>query len=113
MCFPIRVSILTVFPNFQVDDMSKMRNSTDVKRMKVHGILGIIEACNYLLEINFPLQRDDGSYEMITGYRAQVGINHDKNIRSTVFSSPPTITISASLKKGIQLMTIVITELQY
>ena len=80
MCFPIRVSILTVFPNFQVDDMSKMRISTDVKRMKVHGILGIIEACNYLLESNFPLQRDDGSYEMITGYRAQVGIDYDKNI---------------------------------
>ena len=53
--------------------MPKMRISTEVKRKKVHGILGIIEPCNYVLEISFPLQRDDGSYEMITGYRAQVG----------------------------------------
>jgi glutamate dehydrogenase (NAD(P)+) len=56
----------------QVDDMTKMRIDESVKRMKVHGILRIIEPCNYVLEVNFPLQRDDGSYEMITGYRAQV-----------------------------------------
>jgi hypothetical protein len=56
--------------------MSKMRISTEVKRKKVHGILGIIEPCNYVLEVNFPLQRDDGSYEMITGYRAQVSSGH-------------------------------------
>ncbi len=48
--------------------------SNEVKRKKVHGILGIIEPCNYVLEINFPLQRDDGSYEMISGFRAQVGL---------------------------------------
>ena len=24
-----------------------------------------------MLEVNFPLQKDDGSFEMITGYRAQ------------------------------------------
>jgi hypothetical protein len=53
-------------------DMNKMRISEEAKRQKVHGILGIIEPCNYVLEVNFPLQRDDGSYEMITGYRAQV-----------------------------------------
>ena len=52
--------------------MPKMRISADVKRKKVHGILKIIEPCNYVLEVNFPLQKDDGSYEMITGYRAQV-----------------------------------------
>lgn len=53
-------------------DMNKMRISDEAKRQKVHGILSIIEPCNYVLEVNFPLQRDDGSYEMITGYRAQV-----------------------------------------
>jgi len=52
-------------------DMNKMRISEEAKRQKVHGILSIIEPCNYVLEVNFPLQRDDGSYEMITGYRAQ------------------------------------------
>ncbi len=54
-----------------------MRIGDDVKRKKVHGILSIIEPCNYVLEVNFPLQRDDGSYEMITGYRAQVPFDHD------------------------------------
>jgi len=33
--------------------------------------LKIIEPCAHVLEVNFPLQRDDGSYEMINGYRAQ------------------------------------------
>ena len=49
-----------------------MRIAPEVKRKKVHGILSIIEPCSYVLEVNFPLQRDDGSYEMIQGYRAQV-----------------------------------------
>ena len=35
------------------------------------GILKIIEPCAHVLEVNFPLQKDDGSYEMINGYRAQ------------------------------------------
>jgi len=38
---------------------------------KAHGILKIIEPCAHVLEVNFPLQKDDGSYEMINGYRAQ------------------------------------------
>merc|ERR1712010_376067 len=31
-------------------------------------ILKIIEPCAHVLEVNIPLQRDDGTYEMITGY---------------------------------------------
>ena len=38
---------------------------------QLHGILKIIEPCAHVLEVNFPLQKDDGSFEMITGYRAQ------------------------------------------
>ena len=41
------------------------------KMKKAHGILKIIEPCAHVLEVNFPLLRDDGEYEMITGYRAQ------------------------------------------
>jgi len=51
--------------------LHKMRVSEEEKRKKVHGILRIIEPCAHVLEINFPLQKDDGSFEMITGYRAQ------------------------------------------
>merc|ERR1719510_573126 len=51
--------------------MKRMRISEEEKRKKVHGILKIIEPCAHVLEVNIPLLRDDGSYEMIAGYRAQ------------------------------------------
>jgi len=51
--------------------MKRMRISDEDKRKKVHGILKIIEPCAHVLEVNIPLQKDDGTYEMITGYRAQ------------------------------------------
>ena len=54
-----------------IKELAKMRISEEEKRTKVHGILSIIEPCSHVLELNFPLQKDDGSYEMITGYRAQ------------------------------------------
>jgi len=54
-----------------IQEMAKIRISDENKRKKVHGILSIIEPCSHVLEVNFPLQRDDGTYEIITGYRAQ------------------------------------------
>jgi len=54
-----------------IKNMARMRISDEEKRKRVHGILSIIEPCAHVLEVNFPLLRDDGSYEMITGYRAQ------------------------------------------
>jgi len=53
------------------DHMKNMRIPREKKVAKCHGILRLIEPCSHVLEVNFPLQRDDGSYEMITGYRAQ------------------------------------------
>ena len=35
------------------------------------GLLEVIKCCNSLLRVNFPLHRDDGSTEVIRGYRAQ------------------------------------------
>jgi len=52
-------------------DMKNMRASREEKVQKAHGILKIIEPCAHVLEVNFPLQKDDGSFEMINGYRAQ------------------------------------------
>lgn len=52
-------------------EMKMMRFTDDIKKKKVHGILKIIEPCSHVLEVNFPLQKDDGSIEMIQGYRAQ------------------------------------------
>jgi glutamate dehydrogenase (NAD(P)+) len=35
------------------------------------GVLEVIKACNALVRVSFPLRRDDGSIEIIKGYRAQ------------------------------------------
>merc|ERR1712226_114871 len=53
------------------DMLQRERTNIDAKKRKVHGILRIIEPCAHVLEVNFPLHKDDGSYEMITGFRAQ------------------------------------------
>merc|ERR1719336_1789888 len=53
------------------EHMKNMRITREQKVQKCHGILRLIEPCAHVLEVNFPLLRDDGRYEMITGYRAQ------------------------------------------
>jgi len=53
------------------EDMKNVRATREEKVKKAHGILKIIEPCAHILEVNFPLQKDDGTYEMINGYRAQ------------------------------------------
>jgi len=53
------------------DNMKKMKMTKEQKLEKCHGILKLIEPCAHVLEVNFPLLRDNGKYEMITGYRAQ------------------------------------------
>lgn len=41
------------------------------KKEKAKGIMRMLEPCHHVLEVAFPLKRDNGKYEMITGYRAQ------------------------------------------
>ena len=53
------------------EHMKNMRLTREQKIEKCHGILRLIEPCAHVLEVNFPLMRDDGTYEMIRGYRAQ------------------------------------------
>jgi len=53
------------------EHMKNQRIPRDVKVKKCRGILQLIEPCAHVLEVNFPLQRDTGDFEMITGYRAQ------------------------------------------
>ena len=50
--------------------LANSEHRIDLKYL-IPGILKIIEPCAHVLEVNFPLQKDDGSYEMINGYRAQ------------------------------------------
>lgn len=47
------------------------KTSLEERTHKVTGILNLIEKCEHVLELNFPLKRDDGSYETLKGYRAQ------------------------------------------
>lgn len=53
-----------------VEDM-KSRVSIEEKKKKVAGILNMMQPCDHIIEIQFPLRRDSGDYEMILGYRAQ------------------------------------------
>ncbi|KAH8420750.1 hypothetical protein KR222_003882 [Zaprionus bogoriensis] len=53
-----------------IDEM-KGKDSLDDKKKKVKGILMLMQPCDHIIEIAFPLRRDAGNYEMITGYRAQ------------------------------------------
>lgn len=40
--------------------------------MDIHpGLLETIKSCNSIYKFNFPLRKDDGSYETLTGYRIQ------------------------------------------
>merc|ERR1712001_267917 len=53
------------------EQMKSIRSPREEKVKKAHGILRIIEPCAHVIEINFPLLRDNGEYEMIQGFRAQ------------------------------------------
>lgn len=53
-----------------VEDM-KSRVPIEEKKKKVAGILKLMQPCDHIIEIQFPLRRDSGDYEMILGYRAQ------------------------------------------
>lgn len=41
------------------------------RKKKVKGILLLMQGCDHIIEISFPIRRDSGVYEIITGYRAQ------------------------------------------
>lgn len=47
------------------------RVSDEDKRKKVRGVLKIIKPSNNVLEISFPIKKDNGEYELISAWRAQ------------------------------------------
>lgn len=49
----------------------KGRLSAEEKRKRVNGYLKIIGPCHSILEVSFPLRRDNGEYVVINGWRAQ------------------------------------------
>jgi len=53
-----------------VEEM-KGKESDQVKRDKVKGILKVIKPCNHVLNFSFPLKRDNGEFEIVEAWRAQ------------------------------------------
>ena len=49
----------------------KGKLTPEEKRKKVRGYLSILGPCHSVLEVAFPLKRDNGEYVMINGWRAQ------------------------------------------
>lgn len=49
----------------------KGKDSIEDKQKKVKGILMLMQPCDHIIEVAFPIRRDNGNYELITGYRAQ------------------------------------------
>merc|ERR1712226_92674 len=57
-----------------VDQTTKAKRRAmkeDEQVAKIQGIIQSMKPCRHVLSVNFPIKRDDGSYEVITGYRAQ------------------------------------------
>ena len=50
---------------------SKSRETPEMKRKKIKGILKVIKPCNHVINFSFPLKRDNGDYEIIEAWRAQ------------------------------------------
>lgn len=58
-----------------MDEKGVQKASLEKRTYKVKGIMNLIEKCAHVLELNFPLKRDDGSYETLKGFRAQHSIH--------------------------------------
>lgn len=57
-----------------VEDLGKVKGSKltlQQRKAKVKGILTHMEQCDHVIEVAFPIKRDNGEYEIIKGYRAQ------------------------------------------
>lgn len=57
-----------------VEEM-KGKLTEDEKKRKVKGILMLMQSCDHILEVSFPVRRDAGNYELIQGYRAQHSVH--------------------------------------
>ncbi|XP_028044217.1 glutamate dehydrogenase, mitochondrial-like [Bombyx mandarina] len=56
--------------------LKKYTHLSDKKRkQRVSGILKVMGSCNSSLQFEFPLQRKNGEYEMIHGYRSQHSVH--------------------------------------
>ena len=45
--------------------------SIQERQQRIRDVFNFIMPCNHILEVSFPIRRDDGTAEVITGYRVQ------------------------------------------
>ncbi|KAF7259158.1 hypothetical protein EG68_03664 [Paragonimus skrjabini miyazakii] len=53
----------------------KQRISEEEKAKIVKGVLGFLNPCAHVFEVNLPFRRDDGTYHMVQGFRAQHSVH--------------------------------------
>jgi glutamate dehydrogenase (NAD(P)+) len=73
----------------------------------VKGLLATIKPCAHLIEMHFPIKKDDGSFEMIEAYRAQHslhrlpckgGIRFDRILGMPSLLVFPSCTVSCAIR---------------
>lgn len=60
--------------DYLIEELGKVKGTKiplEKRKARVKGILTLMEQCDYLLDVSFPLKRDNGTYEIIQAYRAQ------------------------------------------
>ncbi|XP_074033596.1 glutamate dehydrogenase, mitochondrial isoform X2 [Leptinotarsa decemlineata] len=62
------------FPTLKAD-LKKIQPelSNDEVAEKVEGMVGVLDQCNSVVDVRFPVRRESGKYEVVRGFRAQHG----------------------------------------
>jgi len=59
-------------PLVEEETLKTFKKETYTKTIQmIRGTLGVIKPCNNILTVSFPLRRESGEIETITGFRAQ------------------------------------------
>ncbi|XP_052125681.1 glutamate dehydrogenase, mitochondrial-like [Frankliniella occidentalis] len=62
-------------PMFEKSMMGRQRLTDEQRKHRVEGIMRIMGSCSACIEVTFPVKRDDGSFTLITGYRAHHSVH--------------------------------------
>ncbi|KAG5892820.1 hypothetical protein JTB14_033384 [Gonioctena quinquepunctata] len=64
-----------IFPTLK-EDLKKLepRLSDDEAAEKVEGMVNVLDQCNSVIDVRFPMRRDDGKFEVVRGFRTQYGL---------------------------------------
>ena len=69
-------------------ERKKRRNQDEAHALaEIRGILASMRPCNHVIQINFPIARDDGSYENITESIQKLQENYQQNLKFIIFST--------------------------